>query len=65
MSQRLEFIGQAKGPRLFSVGIAPPGLDPRGASRADEPQTKWPALFAGQLPLLGSNPDSPDPEGPL
>jgi hypothetical protein len=39
---------------------------PRLASEAKrKPPKKRPALLRQPLPLLGSNPDSPDPEGPV
>src|SRR5918997_7042903 len=44
-------------PRVFTLGIAPPGLEPPG--RANK---KRPRFSAAVLPLLGSNQDSPDPE---
>lgn len=37
----------------------PPRLKPHA-----EPQEKRPALLHRPLPILGSNQDSPDPEGP-
>ena len=47
--------------------VAPPGLDPEGLTRApkDETTRNTAAISAAVLPLLGSNQDSPDPEGPL
>jgi hypothetical protein len=56
-----------KTPRAPALGIAPPGLDPEALARApkDETTQKKAALSAAVLPLLGSNQDSPDPEGPL
>jgi hypothetical protein len=47
--------------------IAPPGLDPKAAQPPeDEPPKKSGSRIAGaELPLLGSNQDSPDPEGSL
>jgi hypothetical protein len=40
--------------------IALPELEPKG-----EPLRKRPVLLHRPLPLLGSNQDSPDPEGPM
>ena len=63
-----------KSPELFTLGIAPPGLDRRpqadGATKKNAhrfsgghcPSKKAAALSAAVLPLLGSNQDSPDPE---
>ena len=42
-----------------ALPVAPPGLEPKA-----EPTIRTAALSAAVLPLLGSNQDSPDPEGP-
>jgi hypothetical protein len=51
-------------PGVFTLGIAPPRLDPEAAKPLKDQTTKRRLpLSRAPLPLLGSNQDSPDLEG--